>query len=1173
MRRFSTLLTILLVLMGLVPLGGAASAHPVSVDGSGADWTSVGPAPTEKQEGHIVRNGSQKGQYAWRDAGGDNRTVPLETVPGETDLRQLRVTGTATTLYVYAQFASVTAVTGSRAAQLQLALRTDLSAIGSTSFVSPTVSTSLPTSNAWQYLIQTRFATGTALGNAPVSQAQPLIYTDASTFAAAGDGRFSKNDNSMELAIPWSALGSAGGPIGRVRISAAVLRSDGTAPTDASTSNVRDVVSPQATTLAELTDNTLDYAFDVYFDATGEVYSPILITEVTPLVLTGPASIDTRAQWFEVSNITGATLSAADVASFKVGDASNRDSSEGMFSLPSRSLTAGQSLVVARQRNNFQSLYPVGSFPSLNYGGGGNVYGLHNDGNAGGATNLLSAYTPTGWFANSSIEANGAFQLPIKPATGVTTYTDQLVLLDSQDTIADLVQYASPGVTDIYPGNTPLAAPAGTNGFTVDNDYQRCPNVRDTNNAPADFALTNIKLQQTPGAACAFSDLYVSVVGPSNVVARAVAPPSTQDFIVTYGNNRIDAPSATLVVTLPVSMSAGAIVSSPTLGAPTTTTVGSRERLTWNIATPIVTGASGVVTVTTTLPLGVAAPQSTSLDASITGTVTEPATEQPNNVATLPVAYVSQPTVDVGVTKTVADSSRFYPGGQIVYEVKASNGGTLQADSVKLTDTVPAGLTLSSNSLGQTPTTPALGQIQLDLGTLPANTLNRTVVLTFTVDPTIIVGSQVTNTVDISTSSTPESPTTNNSAMSKARTVGEVPPVADLTLAKAIDDSSKAYPGGQIVYRLTYANPGTLPTDDAKIVDTFPSSLTYVSNSADVGAVVSGNQVTFTLGALAVMQPATTILVTFNVRTDAPIGASFTNQATISTTAPETAMGNNTATSPAATVGPVADVALVKTVEDSTQRYPNGQLVYRLIYRNDGGLDATGVTIADTVPAGLTYVSNSRGLVADTSVAGQVKFTIGTVGMQSTGAPLLLTFSVNSNATVGSSVTNSATIATTAPELVISNNSSSAAAVTLDGRPAVDLVVTKQVTDASRARPNGTIVYTLGYRNDGTATAANVQLVDVLPAGLTYVSNSAGLAPDTFTAGQVKFTIGMLAGGTSGSIQITVKVTGAVGSSLINQATISTSSSETIIANNTASAAAVTVGSYQLFIPVVLTMP
>ena len=51
--------------------------------------------------------------------------------------------------------------------------------------------------------------------------------------------------------------------------------------------------------------------------------------------------------------------------------------------------------------------------------------------------------------------------------------------------------------------------------------------------------------------------------------------------------------------------------------------------------------------------------------------------------------------------------------------------------------------------------------------------------------------------------------------------------------------------------------------------------------------------------------------------------------------------------------------------------------------------------------------------------------------------------------------------------------------------------VTKSISAPSGASPSGPYTYTLTYTNSGNATASSVRLTDMIPAGMTYVANSA----------------------------------------------------------------------------------
>ncbi|APG64217.1 hypothetical protein LPB136_02025 [Tenacibaculum todarodis] len=99
-----------------------------------------------------------------------------------------------------------------------------------------------------------------------------------------------------------------------------------------------------------------------------------------------------------------------------------------------------------------------------------------------------------------------------------------------------------------------------------------------------------------------------------------------------------------------------------------------------------------------------------------------------------------------------------------------------------------------------------------------------------------------------------------------------------------------------------------------------------------------------------------------------------------------------------------------------------------------------------------------------------------------------------------------------------------------------DLSLTKSV-DTALPKIGGNIVYTLTVANNGVSNATGVQVTDVLPAGLTFVSDNSSTTSTTYT-GNV-WDIGNLNVNQTVSLQITATVNGA--GTIINTAEITQS--------------------------------
>lgn len=114
--------------------------------------------------------------------------------------------------------------------------------------------------------------------------------------------------------------------------------------------------------------------------------------------------------------------------------------------------------------------------------------------------------------------------------------------------------------------------------------------------------------------------------------------------------------------------------------------------------------------------------------------------------------------------------------------------------------------------------------------------------------------------------------------------------------------------------------------------------------------------------------------------------------------------------------GPSANLGIAKTAPDGVVN--GGSYVYRLVASNAGPDDATGVTVTDPLPAGVSFVSSTCGA---TAAGGTVSWNIGNLA---NGASASCDLTVQRNATMCSVVSNTATISGNESDPVSANNSS-----------------------------------------------------------------------------------------------------------------------------------------------------
>ncbi len=173
--------------------------------------------------------------------------------------------------------------------------------------------------------------------------------------------------------------------------------------------------------------------------------------------------------------------------------------------------------------------------------------------------------------------------------------------------------------------------------------------------------------------------------------------------------------------------------------------------------------------------------------------------------------------------------------------------------------------------------------------------------------------------------------------------------------------------------------------------------------------------------------------------------------------------------------------------------------------RNAGTVNAAGVTGTFTIPAGLSYVSNSCGA---TFASPTLTWSVGALAAGGSASCTINltaaapgTHTVNGNATMTNVDTNPANNTASSQVQVIAN---------------ADLSLT--ITGPGTGVIGSNVNFTATVSNAGPANATGVVATFTVPAGLTYVSNSCGA---TFASPTLTWTIGALASGGNVSCTIT----------------------------------------------------
>jgi uncharacterized repeat protein (TIGR01451 family) len=258
-----------------------------------------------------------------------------------------------------------------------------------------------------------------------------------------------------------------------------------------------------------------------------------------------------------------------------------------------------------------------------------------------------------------------------------------------------------------------------------------------------------------------------------------------------------------------------------------------------------------------------------------------------------------------------------------------------------------------------------------------------------------------------------------------------VPTSADLSITKT-DGVTAVSPGGTTTYTITVANAGPDAVNPATVTDTFPAACTSVSYTSTAAGGATGNTAGPAAGNIndaALNLPAgSSVTYTATCTIDPSAAGTLVNTATVSSATTDPNPANNTATD-TDTLTASADLSLDKVLTTGGPINVGDNVVFSLTVTNNGPATATGVTVTDTLPAGLTYVSNSCGA---SFVAPTLTWSVGTLA-PSASATCNLTVTVTQSGPFSNTASATANEADATP----ANNADAAGGTTVAEVPTV----------------------------------------------------------------------------------------------------------------------------------------
>ncbi|MCQ6355135.1 DUF7507 domain-containing protein [Bacillus cereus] len=461
-------------------------------------------------------------------------------------------------------------------------------------------------------------------------------------------------------------------------------------------------------------------------------------------------------------------------------------------------------------------------------------------------------------------------------------------------------------------------------------------------------------------------------------------------------------------------------------------------------------------------------------------------------ISTSNITFTEVISANVIATKTTpiqyADLQTIIP-----YTIPIINNGNIQVENIIVTDIIPANTSFIENSVivngNARPNDNPLSGIQID--NIPPNT---TATILFQVRVTSIPQiNPISNTSTIEYEYTlPNRPPITETIISAAA-VTEINH-ANLTSNKAVD-LAFATVGDTLTYTITLNQTGNVSANDVIIQDIIPQGTTFIENSVIVnGETLPGvNPISgIPIGTIIVGESA---IASFQVTvTSIPTPNELNNQAI--TTFKYIVNPNNlpvtnmTTTNTATTTVQNDNVVAIKSV-NTTNALPSQTLTYTITISNSGNVTIEDLLAIDTVPVDTTFVTNSVTINGINQPNANPENGI-TLGNLAPNESVIITFQITiSSLTLQSAINNDASVSYTVtidpnePPITITKQTNTVTTALID-----PMVRIEKNADKSIFVIGDIITFTLEIFNHSPIPTVNTSVLDMIPAGTTFIENS-----------------------------------------------------------------------------------
>ncbi len=436
--------------------------------------------------------------------------------------------------------------------------------------------------------------------------------------------------------------------------------------------------------------------------------------------------------------------------------------------------------------------------------------------------------------------------------------------------------------------------------------------------------------------------------------------------------------------------------------------------------------------------------------------------------------------------------SIYVPGESLTYTIIVSNLGPSDAPGSVISDQIPPQFSAWTwsciDATGSASGCDSMASSNANFNDIVDLPIGSSITYSVNAQIASSATGELTNTVDVSTAvGITDTDLLNNSSSD----VDTQDLQLDLSISK--DDGITQYvPGETLVYTIVVANDGPSDAPGSLVSDNIPAQFSSwvwtcvnengasgcdgmaesSSNFSDEVNLPANSQITYTVTA-NILSSASGNLVN-SVIVNPGIGITETNPL------------NNEATDTDAQ-NSISDLGIEKSVSE-TEFLPGGTVTYQLQITNYGPSDASNVVVTETVPDHTIFVPTA-GWTCD-PVSGLAGATCtNNVGDLDANESVSVQFVVTIENPIPAEVTeftNNVSVDSDSEDFDLSNNEDD---LTLPLEATPDMTITKD-DGFVQVAPGSSITYTIVVANEGNQTATNVEVIDQLPAGVTFISAS-----------------------------------------------------------------------------------